>query len=87
MGQYTQVAICGREIPFPIDHVFYKQLTVRGSVTYTASTWDRVMRLHDAGTLRLGELISEVLPLGAWEQAFALCATRRGLKVLLRPSG
>ena len=34
MGRYTQVAICGREITFPIDQVFYKQLTVRGSITY-----------------------------------------------------
>ncbi len=27
MGRYTQVAICGREIQFPIDNIFYKQLT------------------------------------------------------------
>ncbi|HEY8548437.1 MAG TPA: alcohol dehydrogenase catalytic domain-containing protein [Vicinamibacterales bacterium] len=85
LGQYTQVAICGREVPFPIDQVFYKQLTVRGSVTYTADTWDRVMRLHAGGGLRLQELVSEVLPLEEWERAFALCETRRALKVLLRP--
>ncbi len=36
MGRYTQVGICGREIQFPMDQVFYKQLTVRGSITYTA---------------------------------------------------
>ena len=37
MGRYTQVGICGREIQFPMDQVFYKQLTVRGSITYTAA--------------------------------------------------
>jgi len=36
MRQYTQVAICGRDIEFPIDQIFYKQLRLVGSVCYTA---------------------------------------------------
>jgi len=36
MGRYTQIAICGRDIAFPIDQMLYKQLTVRGSITYGA---------------------------------------------------
>jgi threonine dehydrogenase-like Zn-dependent dehydrogenase len=31
MGRYTQVGICGREIAFPIDQIFYKQLKLAGS--------------------------------------------------------
>src|SRR6476661_1836232 len=45
MGRYTQVGICGREIQFPMDQVFYKQLTLRGSITYTAATWTRMMNI------------------------------------------
>ena len=36
MGQHVQVAICGREIQFPIDQLFYKQLRMSGSICYTA---------------------------------------------------
>jgi L-iditol 2-dehydrogenase len=42
MGSYTQVAICGRDIQFPIDLIFYKQLTMAGSVCYSAN-----MGTHD----------------------------------------
>ena len=63
MGRYTQVAICGRDIQFPIDTVFFKQLMVSGSMCYTARTWDRMMRIFAQGKVRLNDLISAELPL------------------------
>lgn len=85
MGRYTQVGICGRDIQFPMDQVFYKQLTVRGSVTYTAATWDRMMRIYAQGRVELGDLVSTTLPITEWHKAFEMCATREALKVLLYP--
>jgi L-iditol 2-dehydrogenase len=87
MGRYTQVAICGREITFPIDQIFYKQLTLRGSITYTERTWRRMMDIYAAGTVRLQDLVTETLPISHWQEAFDLCASRRALKVLLYPIG
>src|SRR5207237_6385318 len=46
LGRYTQVAICGRDIEFPIDQIFYKQLTLSGSVCYTARTGVRMMKIY-----------------------------------------
>ena len=85
MGRYTQVGICGREIPVPMDQIFYKQLTVRGSITYTAATWSRMMDIYAGGRVRLAELVSRTLPLSDWRRAFDLCAERKALKVLLYP--
>lgn len=85
MGRYTQVAICGGDITFPIDQIFYKQLTLRGSITYTARTWDRMMQIVATRDLRLGDLVSQTLPLSAWRTAFDLCGAKQGLKVLLYP--
>jgi L-iditol 2-dehydrogenase len=85
MGRYTQVAICGREITFPIDQVFYKQLTVRGSITYTARTWSRMMDIYASGRVRLQDLVTQKLPISAWREAFDLCASRKGIKVLMYP--
>jgi L-iditol 2-dehydrogenase len=85
MGRYTQVGICGRDIQFPMDQVFYKQLTVRGSITYTAATWSRMMNIFAQGKLRLDDLVSSTLPITEWQRAFDMVADRGALKVLLYP--
>jgi L-iditol 2-dehydrogenase len=85
MGHYTQVGICGQEIQFPMDQVFFKQLRLSGSVCYTAQTWDRMIRIYEQGRVRLNELISHKLPLSEWRTAFDLCTQRQALKVLLYP--
>ncbi len=85
MGRYTQVAICGREIQFPIDRLFYKQLTMSGSICYTARTWERMLQIYQQGRIRLHDLISVKLPIGEWRTAFELCGDRKALKVLMHP--
>ena len=85
MGRYTQVGICGREIQFPMDQVFYKQLTVRGSITYTAATWSKMMNIFAAGRVRLDDMVSTTLPITEWQRAFSMVEERRALKVLLYP--
>ena len=85
MGRYTQVGICGRDINFPIDQIFYKQLRLTGSVCYTAGTWQRMMNIFAQGKIRVDDLISAKLPISDWEKAFALCTQRECLKVLMYP--
>jgi L-iditol 2-dehydrogenase len=85
MGRYTQVAICGQDIQFPIDLIFYKQLTVSGSVCYTARTWERMMKIYAEGRVRLNDLISARLPLSEWQTAFRLCDEKKAIKVLMYP--
>src|ERR1700730_1175386 len=85
MGQHVQVAICGKDIQFPIDRIFYKQLTMSGSVCYTSNTWERMMKIYAGGTVSLKEMISVKLPISDWQTAFDLCNTKKALKVLMYP--
>jgi L-iditol 2-dehydrogenase len=85
MGRHVQVGICGSDISFPMDRVFFKQLTVTGSVCYTARTWERMFEIFNGGRLALGDLISHRLPITDWRTAFDLCLNRQALKVLLFP--
>jgi L-iditol 2-dehydrogenase len=85
LGRYTQVGICGGEVQFPIDQIFYKQLRVTGSVCYTTRTWQRMMNIFAQGKIRLADLISSKLPISEWQRAFALCTDRAGLKILMYP--
>jgi len=85
LGKYTQVGICGCELQFPIDQIFYKQLIVQGSICYTAKTWDRMMKIFAQGRIRLDDLVSAKLPISEWRKAFDLCAQKRAVKVLMYP--
>jgi L-iditol 2-dehydrogenase len=85
LGQYTQVGICGADIQFKIDAIFYKQLHVRGSVGYTRDSWRRMMRILDHDSVRLADLITHRVPLADWQRAFDLCNDRAAVKVLIQP--
>lgn len=85
MGRYVQVAICGRDVPLPVDQLLFKQITMVGSICYTAATWDRAMRIFAQGKLRLNDLISVKVPLTEWRTGFDLCADKGALKVLIYP--
>jgi L-iditol 2-dehydrogenase len=85
MGRYTQVGICGREIQFPIDQIFHKQLQVTGSVCYTVHTWLRMMNIFAQGKIQLKDLVSARVPISEWQRAFDLCTSRSALKVLMYP--
>jgi L-iditol 2-dehydrogenase len=85
MGRYTQIAICGADVTFPMDTLIFKQLLVGGSLCYTAQTWDRMMSIYAGGKIRLGDLISAKLPLSEWKKGFDLCIEKKALKVLLYP--
>jgi L-iditol 2-dehydrogenase len=85
LGTLTQVGVYGREIEFPIDQLFMKQITIRGSRCYTPNTWARMMRIFDQGMVRLDDLITDQLPLSQWQKAFSMLENREGLKVVLTP--
>jgi L-iditol 2-dehydrogenase len=85
MGRYSQIAICGKDIEFPIDLLFYKQLNLQGSITYTAATWDRMMKIYAQGRIRFDDVISEKLPITDWKKAFDLCVDKKALKVVMHP--
>jgi L-iditol 2-dehydrogenase len=85
LGRFTQVAICGRDLEFPIDQLLYKQVTLSGSFCYTASTWDRMMKIYAQGKIRLHDLVSVKLPITQWQTAFGLCMEKKALKVLMHP--
>ena len=86
-GQLVQMGLHGRPFELDFEQIVYKDLRVIGSFASSATSWDRALALLANGSLQLRPLISAVLPLEEWEQAFAMVRRREGLKVLLRPGG
>jgi len=87
LGSYTQVGISGRDVTLNFDSILYKQLHVAGSVAYSVSTWDRLLKILNQRAIKLEDLITHTLPLDRWREAFDLCERKVALKVLLSPSG
>ncbi len=85
LGSYTQVGISGREITLDFDAILYKQLKVVGSVAYSITTWDRLLKIINQRAIRLDDLITHTLPLERWKEAFDLCERKQALKVLISP--
>jgi L-iditol 2-dehydrogenase len=85
-GQYTQVGIFGREVNIEFDLIFYKQLRVAGSVGYSVTTWERLLKIFDQRAIQLNDLISHKMPLESWRDAFNLCLNKQAIKVLLSPA-
>lgn len=87
MGKYIQVGIVGRAFECNFDTLLYKQIQLFGSVGHSRKTWDRVMNILAHDMIDLKPLISHKLPLSDWREAFDLCQSKQGVKVLLYYDG
>jgi L-iditol 2-dehydrogenase len=84
-GHYVQVGLAGRPITFDIDLICLRELRVTSGFASTPRSWRRAERLVADGHVALDPLISDVLPLSAWQVAFERTRRADGLKLVLDP--
>jgi L-iditol 2-dehydrogenase len=84
-GQYTQVGLFPRPFELAFDTIAYRELRVTGSLGQRSSSWRRGLALLGQGLVDTRSLVSHILPLDGWQEAFHLVESRRGLKVVLQP--
>jgi L-iditol 2-dehydrogenase len=84
-GQYTQIGLFGRPIEFDLEKMVYKELELRGSFSYKWTTWKRTLEMLLQGRVNLKPLISDIMPISRWEEAFRKQAEKEGLKIILTP--
>ena len=85
-GRIIQVGVFGRSVSVNPDPVVTKDLTIKGSFASSRHSWELSMELVRSGKIRLAELVSDVFPLEAWEQAFNVANRRNRLKVVFQPT-
>jgi L-iditol 2-dehydrogenase len=83
LGRYVQVGISGQPVTLSFDQILFKQIQLFGSVGHSLKTWEAVMQLLRQQTLDLTRLVTHKLPLSRWREAFELCESKEGVKVLL----
>jgi L-iditol 2-dehydrogenase len=85
-GQYTQVGLFPAPFELKFDLIAYKELQVTGSLGQRWTSWQRALSLMAHGVVDTGSLVSHVLPLTDWREAFRLAEEGEGLKIVLEPA-
>ena len=84
-GRMTQIGLFGKRIPVDFETICMKELKVTGSLGQRRISWQKALHLAAERKVDLKPLISHVLPLDRWQEAFRLAEGREGLKILLVP--
>ncbi len=84
-GTLVQVGLFGRPFEADYEQVAMKELTVLGSYGHVHTSWRRAIALIADGRIQTRPLITAVLPLTQWEEAFRRAEAKDGVKFLLRP--
>lgn len=84
-ARYVQVGVFGKPVQLPFDTVFQKELVVTSGFASTPQSWRRALALVEARKVDLPPLVSSVIPLAEWAQAFADLRASRGIKIVFDP--
>ena len=84
-GRYVQIGVFGRPVTVPLDLVFQKELVVTSGFASTPRSWRRALSLVEQQSVELEPLVSDIVPLSAWERAFANLRAGRALKIVFDP--
>ena len=84
-GRYVQIGVMGRTVTLPFDEIFWKELVVTSGFASTPRSWRRALAFVEERRVELEPLVSEVVPLGAWERVFDDLRAGRGVKYVFDP--
>jgi L-iditol 2-dehydrogenase len=84
-GRHVQMGLAGKPVTIPFDLVCYKELRVSSGFASTPASWGRAMVLIESREVALEPLVTEVLPLERWEEAFGATRAAAGIKFVLDP--
>jgi len=82
-GRYVQVGLTGQATTLDMNLITLKELDVFGTFAQKTVWWKRSLDLVEKGKIQLRPLISKIVPLERWQEAFELYSKGVGLKYLL----
>jgi L-iditol 2-dehydrogenase len=85
-GRIVQIGLRGAEVTVDWDLICFHELTVTSGFASTPASWRRAMALLESRAVQLGPLVSTVLPLARWREAFDDSRAGRAVKAVLQPS-
>ena len=84
-GRYVQIGLAGKPVTVPFDLLCFHELTATSGFASTPSSWRLALELLERRAVELEPLLSAVVPLERWEEAFAATRAGEGIKFVLDP--
>ena len=84
-GRYVAIGLAGKPVTIPFDLVCFHELTVTSGFASTPSSFRLALDLLERRAVDLAPLLSAVMPLERWEEAFAATRAGEGIKFVLDP--
>lgn len=84
-GQIVKVGWGPQPMNFSLDAAVQKAVTIQGSFSHNWPIWEKIVSMMATGQLDLGPVLSAVLPLAAWHEAFEGMHTGALVKAVLLP--
>jgi L-iditol 2-dehydrogenase len=85
-GKIVQIGLAGKPVTVPFDLICFHELTVTSGFASTPVSWGQALELVTERRVELEPLLSEVVALSCWEQAFAATRAGEGIKFVLDPN-
>ena len=85
-GRYLQIGLASRSFELDLAQVAYKELRVFGSLGQRWTAWERALSLLERGLVQTQPLVSDVMPISAWREAFDRFERKQAIKVVLQPT-
>ncbi len=86
-GTIIQLGLFDGPITVNYSQIAFREVSVIGSFAHTWNSFDRALDLMAKGIIDIKPLVSGVLALDQWEQAFGRLESGDGVKILLSPPG
>jgi L-iditol 2-dehydrogenase len=84
-GQFIQLGLFGKPVELDWDGIMLREIEIQNSFASTWKSWDVALKLVAQGKVQLSPLVSQVLPLSQWEEAFQQFRNHQGIKQVLLP--
>jgi alcohol dehydrogenase/L-iditol 2-dehydrogenase len=85
-GQITKIAWGPEPVHLSLDPLVAKAASLQGSYSHNWRTWEAVLKMMAAGTLKMDPMISHRFTIDDWLTAYHLVESREAVKVVLSPS-
>jgi L-iditol 2-dehydrogenase len=85
-GRYLQIGLASGPFELDLALVAYKELRVFGSLGQRWTAWERALTLLEDGLVQTRPLVTDVLPLSDWREAFERFEAKDAIKIVLDPT-
>jgi L-iditol 2-dehydrogenase len=84
-ARYVQIGLAGKLVTLPFDRVCFHELTITSGFASTPTSWRKALALVGDRSVKLDPLLTAVVPLEDWKEAFAATRAAEGIKYVLDP--